>query len=45
MEGDLLVRDGVIADVGVGLGRPDGAEVIEAEGAVLIPSLVACLPG
>jgi dihydroorotase len=46
VEGDLLVRDGVIADVGQNLGRPDGAEVIEAEGAVLIPGLVdmrACL--
>jgi dihydroorotase len=38
--GDLLVRDGVIADFGGGLGRPDGAVVVEAEGAVLCPGLV-----
>ncbi len=39
-EGEVLVRDGVIADMGASLGRPDGAEVIEAEGAVLCPGLV-----
>ncbi len=38
--GDLLVRDGIIADLGPGIGRPDGAEVIEAEGLVLCPGLV-----
>jgi dihydroorotase len=38
--GDLLVRDGIIADLGGGLGRPDGAEIVEAEGAVLCPGLV-----
>ncbi len=40
VEGDLLVRDGRIADFGQNLGRPDGAEIIEAEGAVLSPGLV-----
>jgi dihydroorotase len=40
VEGEVLVSDGVIADRGVSLGRPDGAEVIEAEGAVLCPGLV-----
>jgi dihydroorotase len=40
VEGEVLVRDGVIADLGASLGRPDGAEVIEAEGAVLCPGLV-----
>ena len=39
-EGELLVRDGEIADFGPSLGRPDGAEIIEAEGAVLCPGLV-----
>jgi dihydroorotase len=39
-EGELLVRDGVVADFGPSLGRPDGAEIIEAEGAVLCPGLV-----
>lgn len=39
--GDLLVRDGVIADLGASLGRPDGVDVIEAdEGAILCPGLI-----
>ena len=38
--GDLLVRDGLIADFGLSLGRPDGATVIEAVDAVLCPGLV-----
>jgi dihydroorotase len=40
LAGDLLVRDGLIADLGANLGVPEGAEVIEAEGAVLCPGLV-----
>ena len=38
--GDLLVRDGLIADFGQGIGRPDGADVIDADGAILCPGLV-----
>jgi len=38
--GELLVRDGRIADFGRGLGRPDGAVVVQEEGAVLCPGLV-----
>ena len=38
--GDLLVRDGLIADLGAGIGRPDGAEIVECDGAVLCPGLV-----
>jgi dihydroorotase len=38
--GDLLVRDGLIADFGPGLGRPDGTAVVGEEGAVLCPGLV-----
>jgi len=38
--GELLVRDGVIADHGVSLGRPDGAVVVEGAGAVLCAGLV-----
>ena len=38
--GDLLVRDGLIADFGAGLGRPDGAMVVEAHGAILCPGLI-----
>lgn len=37
---ELLVKDGVIADFGSYLGRPDGAEIIEAAGALLCPGLV-----
>ena len=38
--GDLLVRDGRIADFAASVGAPEGASVIEAEGAVLCPGLV-----
>lgn len=38
--GGLLVRDGLIADFGPALGRPDGAELVECDGAVLCPGLV-----
>ncbi len=38
--GRLLVRDGLIADLGAGLGRPDGADVLDGDGAVLCPGLV-----
>jgi len=40
MLGDLLVRDGRIADFAASLAAPEGAAVIEAEGAVLCPGLV-----
>ena len=38
--GALLIRDGLIADFGAGLGRPDGAVVIDGDDAVLCPGLV-----
>jgi dihydroorotase len=38
--GDLLVRDGLIADFGPGLGRPDGAVMVVEDGAILCPGLV-----
>jgi len=38
--GALLVRDGRIADLGPALGRPEGADVVDAGGAVLCPGLV-----
>ncbi len=38
--GDLLMRDGLIADFGPTLGRPDGAAVISVQGAVLCPGLI-----
>lgn len=40
LTGDLLVRDGVIADFGAGIGRPDGAVEVREDGATLIPGLV-----
>jgi dihydroorotase len=40
LQGDLLIHDGVIADFGGSLGRPDGAVVIHEDGAVLCPGLV-----
>lgn len=40
IEGDLLIRDGMILDFGPGIGRPDGVSVCEAKGAVLCPGLV-----
>ncbi|HUB12143.1 MAG TPA: dihydroorotase [Acetobacteraceae bacterium] len=39
-QGDLLVRDGLIADFGADLGRPDGAAMVQEAGAVLCPGLV-----
>ncbi len=38
--GELLVRDGRIADLGASLGRPDGLAKIDGDGAVLCPGLV-----
>src|SRR5579859_5307118 len=38
--GDLLVRDGLIADFGANLGRPDGITAITGAGAILCPGLV-----
>jgi dihydroorotase len=38
--GDLLLRDGVIADFGQAIGRPDNAEVVQADGGVLCPGLI-----
>jgi dihydroorotase len=40
LQGDLLVRDGFIADFGPSLGCPDGADVVAEQGAVLCPGLV-----
>jgi dihydroorotase len=37
---DLVIRDGVIAGVGRGLGAPDGAETLDARGLVVAPGLV-----
>jgi dihydroorotase len=36
---DVLIQNGVVADIGLGQGRPDGAELIEARDCVLSPGL------
>ncbi|MDD3179650.1 MAG: imidazolonepropionase [Opitutaceae bacterium] len=41
-KGDVLVRDGRIEAVGSGLAAPDGAEILEAHGRVLMPGFVDC---
>jgi len=38
--GAVLLRDGVILDRGANLGRPDGAMVVDAQGACLAPGLI-----
>ncbi len=38
--GDLLIRGGLILDHGPNLSRPEGAEIVAAEGACLAPGLV-----
>ncbi len=40
MIADLLCRDGRILDIGTGLGRPDGAEIVDAADRILCPGLV-----
>ncbi|MBS9532180.1 dihydroorotase [Mycobacterium sp. M1] len=37
---DVLVADGQIAEIGVGLAVPDGSEIIDASGQVLLPGFV-----
>jgi dihydroorotase len=37
---DLLVRDGVVTEIGSGLQPPDGVETLDADGAVLLPGFV-----
>ena len=37
---DVLVVDGRIAEVGAGLDAPEGAEVIDADGCIVLPGLV-----
>jgi dihydroorotase len=37
---DVLIADGRIADMGRGLGAPDGAEVMDAKGMVVAPGLI-----
>lgn len=41
-QGDVLVSDGKVSAVGPKLEAPDGCEVIEAQGRVLMPGFVDC---
>jgi len=38
--GDIIIRDGRIADVGIGLSRPNGATVVDADGMFVTPGIV-----
>jgi dihydroorotase len=38
--GDLLIRAGLIGDLGPNLSRPEGATIVQANGAILCPGLV-----
>jgi imidazolonepropionase-like amidohydrolase len=40
--GDVLIRDGKIAEVGKGLKAPEGAKVIDATGLFVIPGIIDC---
>jgi dihydroorotase len=37
---DLLLRDGVIAEIGTGLSAPEDAEIIDGEGLIVLPGFV-----
>lgn len=38
--GDIIIRDGTIAEIGTGLSRPSGARVVEAEGMYVTPGII-----
>jgi imidazolonepropionase-like amidohydrolase len=40
--GDVLIRDGKIAEVGQGLTAPEGAKVIDATGLYVMPGVIDC---
>ena len=40
--GDLLIRDGKIAEVGKGLTAPAGAKIIDATGLYVMPGIIDC---
>jgi imidazolonepropionase-like amidohydrolase len=37
---DVLVRDGIIAEIGEGLSAPGGVEVIDASGMYVMPGII-----
>ncbi len=42
LEGDILIRDGKIAEVGAKLAVPQGARVIDAGGQYVMPGIIDC---
>lgn len=40
-DGDILIRDGLIAGVGTGLAAPEGASVVDAKGRIATPGIFA----
>jgi imidazolonepropionase-like amidohydrolase len=40
--GDVLIRDGKIAEIGKGLTPPEGAKVIDATGLFVMPGIIDC---
>lgn len=38
--GDIILRDGTIVEVGIGLTRPNGATVVDAEGMYVTPGII-----
>jgi len=39
---DLLIREGIIAEVGVGLRAPEGCQIIDARGKHITPGMIDC---
>ena len=39
-DGDIVIRNGRIAEVGTGLGRPNGATVVDASGMFVTPGII-----
>ena len=37
---DILIKDGVIVEMGLGLAAPEGATVVNAEGLLMHPGLI-----
>lgn len=40
LQGDILIRDGQIAEIGVNLAAPNGVKIIDASGKIILPGFV-----
>ncbi|MGM4891502.1 amidohydrolase family protein [Tardiphaga sp. 839_C3_N1_4] len=40
VQGDILVKDGIIAEIGLGLAAPEGAEIVDASGMLVHAGLI-----